>query len=61
MDGRKWKKGVVGEQNPTGGVTLNRRKSQRSKVKQSRVFKLRSLLFWLVFGDEDGRGMTASF
>uniref|UniRef100_A0A1S8AEK6 Uncharacterized protein n=1 Tax=Citrus limon TaxID=2708 RepID=A0A1S8AEK6_CITLI len=30
-------RGNRGEQNPTGGVTQNRRKSRRSKVKQSRV------------------------
>ncbi|ESR40646.1 protein TSS [Citrus sinensis] len=30
-------RGSRGEQNPTGGVTQNRQKSQRSKVKQSRV------------------------
>ncbi|KAK9202105.1 hypothetical protein WN944_017315 [Citrus x changshan-huyou] len=30
-------RGSRGEQDPTGGVTQNRRKSRRSKVKQSRV------------------------
>ena len=48
------------EQNPTGGVTQNRRKSRRKKAKHSRVFKLRSPAFWLLFGGENGRGMTVA-
>ena len=52
-------RGSHGEQNPTGGVTQNRRKSWWSKAKQSRVFKLWSPAFWLFFGDVDVMGMMA--
>ena len=52
-------RGSLGEQNPTGGVTQNRRKSQWSKVEKSRVFKLWSPAFWLFFGDVDGKGIMA--